>query len=148
MGQNVRLHVAAYPDTEFNGIIDLISPVVDEATRNVQVRALVPNPNALLRPGMFARVETLLDVKENAPVIPESALVASLDGFSVYLVENDTARLAPVEIGIRHRGKAEIRKGLSEGQLIVITGTQKLVDGTAVVAAKPESAPATPATTP
>jgi hypothetical protein len=53
-----------------------------------------------------------------------------------------------VEIGIRHRGKAEIRKGLSEGQLIVITGTQKLVDGTAVVAAKPESAPATPATTP
>jgi membrane fusion protein (multidrug efflux system) len=135
LGQEVRVTVSAYPDQVFRGVIDLISPVVDEATRTVLIRAVAPNPDDLLKPGMFARVQTLIERREQSLVIPESALVATLDGFSVYCVEEGQARLTPVVLGVRERGTAEIRSGLAAGQKIVVRGTQKLVDGMAVVAA-------------
>ncbi len=112
-----------------------MSPVVDEATRTILVRAVVPNLEGLLKPGMFARVQTLVERREQSLVIPESALVASLDGFAVYAVNDNQARLTPVELGVRERGTAEIRSGLTAGQAIVTRGTQKLVDGMSVVAA-------------
>jgi membrane fusion protein (multidrug efflux system) len=135
VGQAVRLVVGAYTGRTFDGAIDLISPVVDEATRTVQVRAVVPNPEALLKPGMFARVEAILGQRPAALVIPEAALVAALDGFSVFVVADGRARLVPVQVGVRNRGTAEVREGLAAGQPIVVQGTQKLVDGMLVVAA-------------
>lgn len=135
VGQNVRLRVAAYPDRVFEGVMDLISPVVDPATRTVEIRAVAPNPDQLLKPGMFARVETVVEQKEAAIVIPESALVPSLAGFEVYVVQEDKARLTPVEIGVRGRGTVEIRRGLVPGQQIVVMGTQRLVDGMRVTSA-------------
>jgi membrane fusion protein, multidrug efflux system len=135
LGQEVRVTVSAYPERAFQGRVDLISPVVDEATRTALVRALVPNTDDLLKPGMFARVQTLIERREDSLVVPESALVASLDGFAVYLVRDGQARLTPVVVGVRDRGTAEIRSGLEAGQQIVIRGTQKLVDGMAVMAA-------------
>jgi len=135
LGQEVRVTVSAYPDRVFRGVVDLVSPVVDEATRTVLVRAVVPNLDDLLKPGMFARVQTLVERRERSLVIPESALVASLDGFAVYAVNDNQARLTPVGLGVRDRGTAEIRSGLTVGQSIVIRGTQKLVDGMPVSAA-------------
>ena len=135
LDQEVRVAVTGYPDQIFHGRVDMVSPVVDEATRTVLVRAIVPNPDGLLNPGMFARVETLIERREKSLVIPESALVASLDGFSVYVVDDGRAGLTPVTLGIRGRGTAEVRSGLEKGQPIVVRGTQKLVDGMAVTAA-------------
>ena len=135
LGQEVRVTVSAYPDRVFRGVVDLVSPVVDEATRTVLVRAVVPNLDDLLKPGMFARVQTLVERRERSLVIPESALVASLDGFAVYAVNDNQARLTPVVLGVRERGTVEIRSGLTVGQSIVIRGTQKLVDGMPVSAA-------------
>ena len=140
LGQEVRATVSAYPDRLFRGDIDLVSPVVDESTRTVLVRAVVPNSEDLLKPGMFARVQILIERREQSLVIPESALVASLNGFAVYVVNNGQAHLTPVVVGVRDRGTAEIRSGLEAGQAIVVRGTQKLVDGMAVIAA---AAPAT-----
>jgi membrane fusion protein (multidrug efflux system) len=144
LGREVRVTVSAYPDKVFHGVVDLVSPVVDPSTRTVLVRAVVPNPEDLLKPGMFARVETVIARREEALVIPESALVAGLDGFSVYVVKDGQARLTPVALGVRHRGTAEVRSGLEVGQEIVVQGTQKLVDGMAVVAAAPADAEAAP----
>jgi membrane fusion protein, multidrug efflux system len=144
LGQEVRVTVSAYPDRVFRGDVDLVSPVVDEATRTVLIRAVVPNSEDLLNPGMFARVQILIERREQSLVIPESALVASLDGFSVYVVNDGQAHLTPVVVGVRDRGTAEIRSGLEAGQAIVVRGTQKLVDGMAVTAAAaPTAAPAT-----
>lgn len=137
LGQEGRLRVAAYPDRVFAGAIDLISPEVDEATRTVELRLIAPNPDALLKPGMFAKVELIAGTRPQAVVIPESALVASLDHFSVYAAQDGRARLRPVKLGVRLPGKAEVREGLSPDQPIVVTGTQKLVDGMKIVAAKP-----------
>lgn len=140
LGQEVRLTVSAYADRVFRGKVDLVSPVVDPSTRTVLVRAVAENSEDLLKPGMFARVETLVERREHSIVIPESALVASLAGFSVYLVKDGHAHLSAVELGVRNRGTAEVRSGLEIGQSIVVRGTQKLVDGMAVVAAPSETA--------
>jgi membrane fusion protein (multidrug efflux system) len=147
VGQKVKLTVAAYAGRVFDGEIDLINPVLDEASRTVQVRALAANPDGLLRSGMFARVETVTGRREAALVIPERSLVPSLAGFAVYLVSNDVARLTPVALGARLPGHVEVREGLALGQTVVVGGTQKLVDGTpvAVVAnASTNAAAATP----
>lgn len=137
LGQEGRLRIAAYPDRVFTGAIDLISPEVDEATRTVELRLIAPNPDALLKPGMFAKVELIAGTRPQAVVIPEGALVASLDHFSIYAAQDGRARLRPVKLGVRLPGKAEVREGLSPDQPIVVTGTQKLVDGMKIVAAKP-----------
>ncbi len=78
---------------------------------------------------MFARVELVVNVREQAVVLPEGALVPSLDHFSVYVVENGRAKLTPVKLGVRLPGKVEIRQGLVADQEFVVSGTQKLVDG-------------------
>ncbi len=150
-GQEGRLTVAAYPGKVFTGTVDLIDPKVSEATRTVQVRLIAPNPDRLLRPGMFARVELLQGRRENALVVQEGALVPSLDNFSVYTVTEGRASKKPVKLGVRMPGKVEIREGLTAETSIVVRGTQKLVDGMKVVASADNvangapSSPKTPA---
>jgi membrane fusion protein (multidrug efflux system) len=137
VGQAGRVAVGAYPARAFVGKVDLINPVVDEATRTAEVRLIVPNEENALRPGMFARVELVVGTHAQAIVIPKSALVPALDRFSVYVVESGRAKLHTVKIGVRLPGKAELREGLSAEQEIVVSGTQKLVDGMKVIGGKP-----------
>lgn len=140
VGQAGRVRVSAYPDRVFNGDVDLINPEVDESTRTVEARLVVLNADGALKPGMFARVELVVGTRENALLVPEGALVPSLDQFSVYAVEDGVAKLRPVKIGLRLPGKAEVREGLAADQVIVVSGTQKLVDGMKVAPAKPPAA--------
>ena len=151
VGQEARLGVGAYPDKVFTGKVDLINPEIDATTRTAKIRLLAENKEGLLKPGMFARVELVTGRRDNGVVIPEGALVAGLENFSVYLVTNGTARVQPVKLGVRMPGKVEIASGLVVTQEIVISGTQKLVDGAAVVHSPDEpagatNAPAAPAT--
>lgn len=147
-GQEVRIRVAPYPQDAFTGRVDLVNPLIDEVTRTVEVRAVADNPEFKLRPGMFARVETVTDRRDSAVIIPERALIASLEGFSVFVVTNNTARLTPVRLGVRLDGSAEIASGVVPGQAIVVGGVQKLVDGAMIREAKasgqgPQSVPKT-----
>jgi membrane fusion protein (multidrug efflux system) len=109
----------------------------------VQLRALAPNPKGLLKPGMFAQVQTVVDRRPNAVVISERALVPSLRGFGVFVIKDGAAVVQDVKIGVRQPGKVEIVEGLNPGDEIVVGGTQKLVDGSKVVAS-PAPPPAAP----
>jgi membrane fusion protein (multidrug efflux system) len=91
---------------------------------------------------MFARVHLVTGQRDQALVIPESALVASLDTFAVYVVEQGKARQRPVRIGVRLPGKAEILEGLAPGDEIVVSGLQKIVDGSPIKPVPPPTAPA------
>jgi len=133
VGQEARVKVGAYPDKVFTGTVDLINPEIDAITRTAEIRLLASNADGLLKPGMFARVELVTGRRNDGLVIPESALVAGLESFYVYLVTNGTARVQPVKLGVRLPGKVEISSGLVVTQDIVISGTQKLVDGASVV---------------
>jgi len=134
-GQTGRVRVTAYPDQVFSGTVDLVDPEVDAGTRTVGARLRVPNPDRHLRPGMFARVELVVGRRAEALVVPESALVPSLDTFSVFVVEEGRARLRTVRLGVRLPGKVELLEGLSAADEVVVSGTQKIVDGTRVTPA-------------
>ncbi len=134
VGQTTRVRVSAFGDRRFEGRIDLVSPEVDPATRTVEVRALVSNPEGLLRPGMFGRVELVLGTKPDALVVPESALIPSLDRFGVYRIEEDKAKWVPVTIGVRLPGKVEVETGVAAEDWVIVAGTQKISDGSRVKA--------------
>ena len=130
--QQVQVRVDAFPGESFRGAIYAIEPSVDEQTRTVLLRALVPNPGVRLKPGMFARVSLVLGTRENALIVPEQAIVPRGNDNFVFRIVDGKAMLAKVELGARRPGTVEITKGLSAGDQIVIDGQLKLKPGAPV----------------
>ncbi|AHF69329.1 MULTISPECIES: efflux RND transporter periplasmic adaptor subunit [Pseudomonas] len=147
--QIVRLSVAAYPDQSFEARVSAINPKVDDTTRNVLIRATLPNPESRLLPGMFANLQVVLPSAPSQIVVPESAITYTLYGNSVFVVvpkkddkgepEKDAKgqqQLAVerhfVETGERRAGKVIITKGLKAGEQVVSGGQLKLDNGTHV----------------
>jgi membrane fusion protein (multidrug efflux system) len=81
---------------------------------------------------MFARVETITGRRPEAIVVPETAVVPSLTGFAVFRVITNSARMTPVQTGMRLPGKVELLDGLKPGDQIIVGGLQKIVDGSPV----------------
>ena len=131
-GQPVRIAVDSYAREEFRGTIYAIEPAIDEQTRTVLVRARVGNVALRLRPGMFARVQLQLGVRENAVWIPEEAIVPRGQNAFVFRVAAGKVELVQVSTGIRKVGEVEILKGLAGGDLVVTEGTQRIGPGSAV----------------
>ena len=131
-GQPVRIAVDAYAGQEFRGLIYAIEPAIDEQTRTVLVRARVGNASLKLRPGMFARVQLQLGVREKAVWIPEQAIVPRGQEAFVFRVSAGKVELVQVSTGLRKVGEVEILKGLAGGDLVVTEGTQRIGPGSAV----------------
>lgn len=132
-GQTIAMRVAAFKDKTYEGKVYFISPNIDETTRTALVKARVPNPERTLRSGMFANLELILDVKKDAIVIPETALIIKGDSVSVYTVgEDDTVALRTVTVGTRRKGMVEIVSGLDAEEVVVTEGYQKIGPGSKV----------------
>jgi membrane fusion protein (multidrug efflux system) len=144
-GQAVKLQIAAYPEAAFTGEVYFIDPQIEEATRTVLIKARVPNAEGRLRQGMFARVGLIVDVREKALVIPESALLQQGDLAFVYVIDAEQkAQMRPVKVGQRLAEQAEILEGLQPGERVVTEGHQKLHPGAKVAARDPEAPAAEP----
>jgi len=102
------------------------------------LRARVANPELRLRPGMFARVQVQLGVREKAVWIPEAAIVPKGQDANVFRVIDGKVELVKVRTGVRKIGEVEILKGLEAGDLVVTEGTQKVGPGSAVNVMKNE----------
>ncbi len=133
-GQTVAISMAAYPDTQFEGKIEFVSPAVDESTRQFLVKAQVPNKELLLKPGTFATAIVTIGQREDRPVIPEEALVATRRGYMVFVIEDDVAVGRDVRTGLRQDGRVEITDGLEIGESVVREGHLRLSGGDAVQA--------------
>ena len=137
LGQEVKLSVQAYPDQFFNGQISTISPLIDEHTRSVQIRATLANTERLLRPGMFAQVQVLADQSRQVLILPDTAIAYNPYGDFVFVVVTGAQGLIvqsrQVETGITQNGLVEIVKGLSLGERVVSAGQIKLRNGMPVV---------------
>jgi len=131
-GQPVRIAVDAYPGGEFRGAIYAIEPAIDEQTRTVLARARVGNTDLKLRPGMFARVQLQLGVREAAVWVPEQSIVPRGQDAFVFRVNAGKAELVRVDTGMRKVGEVEILKGIAGGDLVVTEGTQRIGPGSAV----------------
>lgn len=159
LGQQVQVSVTAYPDAVFTASISAINPKVEDATRNVLVRATLPNPEGKLLPGMFANLQVILGQDTQQLVVPESTITYTLYGNSVYVVvpkngadgqpeKNDKGeRQLAVErrfvtTGERRGGLVIISKGLKAGEQVVTGGQLKLDNGTHVAISADQAAPA------
>jgi membrane fusion protein (multidrug efflux system) len=136
--QEVRATSVAYPGRVFGGRISAVDTRINPRTRAVTLRALVDNPDRLLRPGMLLSVE-LLHGRRQALMIPESALVPIGNQAFVYRVTPELrVERVSVRTGARRPGRIEIVEGLSAGQRVVVEGTQHVSAGAAVELIQPE----------
>jgi len=128
--QELGLTVAAFGSQKFIGKVYFVAPEVDPITRTALVKAKIPNPEHELRPGMFANLDLTLKVRDQAVVIPESALIVQQDKMSVWVIgTDDTVQPRSVVIGLRMPGLVEITEGLQSGERVVTEGTQKVRPG-------------------
>lgn len=127
-GQTIRVLVDAVPGTKFDGTVYAIDPVVDENGRAIRMRAEVPNPDGILFPGLFARVQILAAERENAVLVPESSVFARGGGQYVFRVVDGRAALTQVKLGQRRPGAVEIIEGLAAGDVVITAGHEKVRD--------------------
>lgn len=140
-GRVIQGRAAAWPDRTFTGAIAIIDARVDPATRAITVRADLPNPERLLRPGMLVNVE-LPGATREALLVPEIAVVQVGRESFLYRVKDDgSVEQIDVVVGARSGGKAEVVEGAKAGDRIVVDGTGKLRPGAKIVeAAAPAAA--------
>ena len=138
VGLPVRVHVAAYPDTEFEGTVTRINPLVDSVSRTFQVEAVVPNNRGLLHPGSFAKASVLVKRNAQADVVPSESIVRFAGVTKLFIVEDGKARAISVETGQEKAGQIEVIGKLPKDAQLVTTGQKKLADGTPVTVRVPE----------
>ncbi|AYQ29326.1 MULTISPECIES: efflux RND transporter periplasmic adaptor subunit [unclassified Polaromonas] len=138
-GQTAKLDIDALPGRSYTAQIQAIDPLIDANGRSIGIRGCIDNRQLQLRPGMFARVNTVFGVRENARVIPEEAIVPQGGRqFVIKLLEGPkaqtwTTKRVEVKVGLRSPGKVEILEGLEAGDTVVATGQQRVQkDGTVV----------------
>jgi len=133
-GMKADVTVDAFPGEQFEGRIAHVSPVLDPATRTAQIEVEVRNAAFRLKPGMYAKVEFVVERKENTLVVPANAVVDVAGKKGVFLPdEGDVARFTPITIGMSQPELVEIVDGLQEGTRVVTTGAAALRDGDRIV---------------
>jgi membrane fusion protein, multidrug efflux system len=136
-GQPVEVLLDALPGKRFNGRIEALDSSIDANGRALLVRAMVENPGALLKAGMFARPRVVFEVRENALVVPEEALVP-LGARQVLFTVVDGAggqkvsRRIDAQVGMRLPGKVELLGGVAAGDVVVTAGQSRLLRGDAL----------------
>ena len=128
---DITAHSLVYEGREFNGVVDSVDTRLDPISRSVQIRAVLPNPDNVLKPGMFLTVDLKRD-RGIAVVAPEEAIVPEGDAQYLYIVEDGVARKRRVVLGQRIPGAVVILEGATAGEIVITEGTQKVRDGAPV----------------
>ena len=114
----------------YQGLVDFAAPQVDELTGTFSVRAEMTNPDRALLPGQFTKVKLLLDVRENANVVPLKSVDIEKGGAYIYVLRSDaTVERRFIEIGPEINNNVVVERGLSAGEFIVTEGYHKLNPG-------------------
>ncbi len=118
---------SVYP---YKGLVDFAEPQVDPRTGTFSVRAEMPNPEHVLLPGQFTKVKALLDVRENATVVPQKALIIEKGGAYVFVMRKDsTVQRRFIELGPEFGNNVVVERGLAPREQIVTEGYHKLTPG-------------------
>ena len=130
-GQAVELTVDALPGRKFTGEVDRVSPVVDTGSGTFRVVASFAGDGEL-QAGMFSRLAIRYDQREDALVLPRRALLEDGGEPAVFAVREGKATRVPLELGYSDGGWVEVRKGLADGDAVVVAGKAALREGTVV----------------
>jgi membrane fusion protein (multidrug efflux system) len=135
--QNVIVTADALPDKQFNAKISKISDAIDLATRTMAVEIEIDNPEHLLKPGMFATVQMVMEKRPNTNIISNEVVQTDDKGDYVFLVNSDsTVTKRYIKLGIKMDVKYEVLSGISETDKIVIVGQDLIKDKMKVKIAK------------
>ncbi|HSJ68822.1 MAG TPA: efflux RND transporter periplasmic adaptor subunit [Anditalea sp.] len=129
------------PDGEmypYAGKIEILDRAVDRNTGTIQIRLRFDNPENILRPGLSANLIVKDETPQDVLTIPQAAVIEQMGEFSVFIVEEDTARMVKVSTGRNIRDRTVILNGLEQGQKVIVKGIQRVNDGESVNAEKTE----------
>lgn len=143
-GLEIEAQAAAWPGETFRGEIETVEPLIDPVTRAATARAILPNKDLKLRPGMLMTVQIQSNPRESL-VVPELSVVSEGDRAFVWKVTPDNQAVrTPITAGSRRDGLVEVTGGLAAGDRVVTDGTVKLrADGPITPTTVPGSTPAT-----
>jgi membrane fusion protein, multidrug efflux system len=143
LGQTVTVKVDVFRDKTFTGEISALNPKVDTGSRNLQVRAVLQNPEHKLLPGMYATVDIAIGAPQNFITLPQTAISYNPYGDTVYVVDNKgvdangkpqlIARQTFVTAGATRGDQVAVLKGVGEGDTVVTAGLIKLHNGSAIL---------------
>jgi len=140
-GGKIVARSVSWADRDFNGVISAVGSRVDPVTRAFVVRAVIPNDDRALRPGMLLTVKVVTQQKQ-ALMVPERIIVQVGENAYVYIIDGESlARRQSVVLGTRQGGRVEILSGLESGERVVTRGVIKLRDGVPVRLAGDPGAP-------
>lgn len=124
----------------YKGLVDFAEPQVDPNTGTFSVRAEMPNPERSILPGQFTKVKLLLDVREDATVVPRKAVIIEKGGAFVYVMRPDSVvEKRFIEIGPEIGNNIVVERGIAPGEYIVDEGYHKLSPGLKVRPATPKA---------
>ncbi len=130
--QKVEVKVDAYLNRTYEVKEINISPVMDPLSRKIEVNIRIPNPDYLLKPGMFPKIK-LLGEQKNVVFIPKAAVIKKEKEEQVFVVRDNRAYLQKVNLGLEKGNLVQILEGLKEGDQVVISGQTDLKSGDPVV---------------
>ncbi|GAK52993.1 efflux transporter, RND family, MFP subunit [Candidatus Moduliflexus flocculans] len=132
-GQQASVTTDAFPGQIFDGRVARIAPILKETSRQAAIEIDIPNPNELLKPGMFARVQLQFDEIPNATVVPVAALVRRNEQQGVFVVDEQqmSAKFVPVTVGVTNAEVAQILAPPLSG-IVVTLGQHLLEDGSSL----------------
>lgn len=138
----VEVRVAPYPGERFRATVSVVSPTIDPRTRTLRAKALLPNPEGRLRPGLFARVDLGISVREDVPMVPEEVVLQRADGAVAFrVVEGDRVERRVIRIGLIRDGWVEVVSNLDPGDIVVQRGHSDLIDGSRIAARNADGTP-------
>ncbi len=143
IGQTVIARFPSLPEKTFSGVLQSIDPAIDPLSRTVEIEVIYQNQNNILQSGMYGQFLIELDKKSGVVVLPDNAVISrtavEIDRTTgvlltskkhfVFIVNSDTAREIPVETGIESYGRAEIIKGLTPGDRVIVVGQRIVKNG-------------------
>lgn len=133
IGQPIIFISDAFPKQIFKGKITTINPMVDDETRNGVVEATVLNPEGLLLPGMYGKVEVHLGQAYQQITVPQTAISYNAYGQIVYIIRDKIANQSFVKVGETRGDQIAVLQGIEVGDWVVTSGQMKLRNGSSVI---------------
>ncbi len=132
IGMPAEVRVDALGDKAWQGKVTELNPAAIPNQRFFQVKIRVPNPSRELRPGMFARVNLVMETRRDCVLVPWDAVFQRDSRDHVYVIDDGTVRLREVEVGLRQDDQVQICAGVGDGDEVVVAGQEELHDGASV----------------
>jgi membrane fusion protein (multidrug efflux system) len=127
---SLELELADGSTYDYKGVLDFVDRNINEQTGSIMVQSSFPNPNGLLRPGLYSKVKAMTDIKKGAIVVPSRCLKELQGQYSVYVVnDSNIVETRQVEVANNIVDLAVVTDGLKPNERVVIDAIQKVSNG-------------------